>query len=105
MSQRPATAVAFPEQSELRLPAGSSGWLGRCPHPPPLLPQPTLQSGSKRGPMLPGEALLSSRGRQLGLHVAASITSTQKNLEAKAGSPGKQGGGRGCAVKVITDTP
>ena len=55
--------------------------------------------------MLPGEELLSSRGRQLGLHVAASITSTQKNLEAKACSPGKPGRGGGCAIKVITDTP
>ena len=54
--------------------------------------------------MLPGEELLSSRGRQLGLHVAASITSTQKNLEAKACSPGKPGRGGGCAIKVHTYT-
>ena len=77
--------------------------------PPPTHPHSShtrpSRAGSKRSPMLPGEELLSSRGRQLGLHVAASITSTQKNLEAKACSPGKPGRGGGCAIKVITDTP
>lgn len=77
---------------------------GKVPPPTPTPPTAHLQSGSKRGPMLPERRVSQAEGRQLGLHVAASITSTQKNLEAKAGSPGKQGGGRGCAVKVITDT-
>lgn len=36
--------------------------------------------------------------------MAASITSTQKNLEAEAGSAGKRGGGGGLQSKS-TDTP